>query len=269
MTINNLTYTIFRPAGNNTALVDRVVTNSGLRKQINDAIQRENPMVEQVGFINNKKGKYQLQMAGNEFCGNATRCAAYFFLQGKVGEVTISVSGAKRKLKAGIDNRKNTWTQIPVYSSPNKIQKTNIGQIVKMEGITHVVVNQKNKTLNRQQTKNKAKKILERYDFLNTVEASGVIFVTRLGQNIEIEPVVWVKNIKTLYYETACASGTAAVGLVETLSRKKSIKNMEILQPSGMFISVSVKYKQKKFYECTISGKVQILQQKAILNIDD
>ena len=56
--------------------------------------------VEQVGFLNISKP--ELLMAGGEFCLNATRCAVYNYLNGKEGNIKISVSGVKDIIKGFI-----------------------------------------------------------------------------------------------------------------------------------------------------------------------
>lgn len=43
------------------------------------------------GFLSNKINR--LEMAGGEFCINATRCAVYEYLGGKEGEIGLTVSG--------------------------------------------------------------------------------------------------------------------------------------------------------------------------------
>jgi diaminopimelate epimerase len=77
------------------------------------------PRVEQVGFLDRQKRK--LEMAGGEFCGNATRCTAYLLLDGKPGKVRIRVSGASELLSAKIDRSDNTWAQMPLSAA--KIRK--------------------------------------------------------------------------------------------------------------------------------------------------
>ena len=112
MNLNNLNLTILNPGGNVTALIDGIPTSRSRRKQINDAVMKNFPNVEQVGFFDSAPSR--LVMAGGEFCGNATRCLAYLLLGGKPGEIKISVSGANKPLGAGIDRNGNTWAQMPL-----------------------------------------------------------------------------------------------------------------------------------------------------------
>lgn len=61
-------YKILNPGGNKTAIVIGNEYSTKDKKEINDEILKENPEVEQVGFIDTKESK--LEMAGGEFCVN-------------------------------------------------------------------------------------------------------------------------------------------------------------------------------------------------------
>ena len=95
--------------------------------------------IEQVGFLD----KNFLRMAGGEFCGNATRSAAFILLKGEPGEIKLKVSGVKNYLKAGIKENRETYSEMPIFNSINKITqiKTNNQPefLVKMKGITHLI----------------------------------------------------------------------------------------------------------------------------------
>ena len=51
-------------------------------------------------------------------------------------------------------------------------------------------------------------------------EAAGVMFIERKNGKIILSPVVFVKEINTLFYETACGSGSVAVGIYESFKNK-------------------------------------------------
>ena len=74
-------YKILNPGGNKTALVEGLDFSKEERVKVNNIILEDNKDVEQVGFIDRSKRK--LEMAGGEFCMNATRCAIYEFLEKK------------------------------------------------------------------------------------------------------------------------------------------------------------------------------------------
>ena len=63
--------------------------------------------VEQVGFVEIGK-RPELQMAGGEFCGNATRSAASIYLNGKEGNLQMLVN-SKDVINTGIDENGKAW----------------------------------------------------------------------------------------------------------------------------------------------------------------
>ena len=60
---------------------------------------------------------------------------------------------------------------------------------------------------------------------LEESEAVGVMFCENIGPKLKINPVVWVKAINTLFYETACGSGTTATCMVEAYESGRKQKN--------------------------------------------
>ena len=112
MSQNNLDLTILNPGGNITALIKGIPASLLQRKLVNDAVMKRFPKVEQVGFYTFSPPR--LEMAGGEFCGNATRCTAYLLLGGKPGKIKIRVSGVNQPLAARIDRGGNTWAQMPL-----------------------------------------------------------------------------------------------------------------------------------------------------------
>ena len=93
-----------------------------------------------------------------------------------------------------------------------------------------------NKKYNKEELKEYAYNILKKNKLLKE-EAAGVMFIERKDGKIILSPVVFVKEINTLFYETACGSGSVAVGIYESFKNKGSV-NIDILQPSGEYINV-------------------------------
>ena len=247
-----LTYSIYYPGGNTTALVNQLILDPILKRKINAKIMALYPLVEQVGFINAKN--YRLEMAGGEFCGNATRCAAFFYLKGQSGKIKIQVSGVNKKLSAGVNEQKNVWTQIPLLDPPTtyKLGYT----LINIEGITQVIIP-------RSGNKTNAEKILSQLNLLKSIPAAGVIFVTKNQSIIKLDPFVYVRDIKTFFNETACASGTAAAGYY--LARKLNrAADFSILQPSKQILNVSV---QLKPLQVKISGQVKIIKKNLSITL--
>lgn len=270
MMSQEIIYQIYSPCGNDTALVQGVNFSQEFKKAINDKIMKKDTNVEQVGFVDNV-GTPWLIMAGGEFCGNASRCAAYDYLKGQAGEIEIEVSGAQGVLKAGVNEEGNAWSQMPIYSGDDVITVLEPGMYkVKMNGITHILVEveqAKPYLKDKKKLKESAMNLIRRFSISGVAavgveaegEAIGVIFLEEIDQRLKIHPVVWVRSIDTLFYETACGSGTVALGILKSLnqnSNQTSTQTLEILQPSGQVINTSVSLKDGKLVDAIISGKV-------------
>lgn len=251
-------YKIYIPSGNPTALVTKMIKDINIRKKINDEIMQKYDFVEQVGFISEKEP--ELLMAGGEFCGNATRSAINYYLKGKEGNIKIKVSGVRRQIIGGIDALGNTWVDMPIIKGDyqKSIQVINEEMmIIKMNGITHVVFETSDiDKYNNEELIEYAKSILKKENLLRR-KAAGVIFIKPINEkNIQIYPVVYVSKIKTLFYETACGSGSTAVGIYMCYKKKKSI-DINIIQPSGDIIKVKATGNEKNISSIIISGKVK------------
>ena len=106
--MDKIQYCKFDPTGNITALVETAVDIAD-QPAVASKIMEQEPDVEQVGFITyddtasaEESVPVSLRMAGGEFCGNATMCAAALFAirSGMRGgaepvQVNVRVSGAR------------------------------------------------------------------------------------------------------------------------------------------------------------------------------
>ena len=240
-------YCIFNPGGNITALVFNNHYEHHEKKIINDIILNKHSDVEQVGFIG--RDEFDLQMAGGEFCGNATRCAVKYYIKDSLEkEISIKVSGMKEKLISGINGDNEIWVDIPIKAAENT--EYNGIDIVKLDGITHIVFDEKQskKYLKKKELlKEYAKKIIDEFKIDDS--AVGVLFTEKDNEVIKLYPIVWVKEIDTLFFETACGSGTVAVSACSTGNK------FNVFQPSGYTILGEKIIKNNKVY-IKISGVV-------------
>lgn len=207
-------------------------------------------------------------MAGGEFCGNATRSAAYIFLNGKTGKIKVKVN-SKDIINAGVTDSHHAWCEIPIIKSKEAIIKKEKGiYIVTLNGITIIVIKpeQSEKYLNN---KNKLKdysiKFIEKYN-LKSNEAVGVMYTERIENSIKMHPIVWVKSINTLFYETACGSGTTATCMVEAYEKKQS-QIIDVIQPTGCIITGNIKYENNLITSAIISGEINYKSKKQKLTI--
>ena len=81
-------------------------------------------------------------------------------------------------------------------------------------------------------------------------------------------PIVWVKNINTLFCENACGSGTIAVTMIETLLSEKSNKYC-IMQPSGDVLETEIIIENKKIIKAILKGRIKTDNKIKILTIKD
>lgn len=271
---NSTTFEVvcLRPGGNDTALCIKSVDSLDERKRINDFLMNSYSNIEQVGFINLDVDNPELMMAGGEFCGNATRSSAWRILEGKPGLINIKVSGVDRKLKAGVSQDLEAFAQMPIYPDISNISFEDQNKkncTVKMEGITHYIDFDRSKIdgLSNDEIKVMAMDTIKSKG-LDKFPAAGVIFVSEKENGLDIFPVVYVRDINTVFCETACGSGTTAVGMCLALSKRENIKDVPIIQPTGLPIKVSVDFDGSKFGEAFISGPVEELNTLA-LEIDN
>ncbi len=258
-------YKIYIPSGNPTALVIGIIKDLNKRKEINNELMSKYDFVEQVGFINPDINNPELVMAGGEFCGNATRSAIKYYLRDQEGLLKIKVSGVKKKLDAGIDKNGNVWVDMPIIKGDYKNSVTQINgnsAIIRMYGITHLVIESDdiNKKYSKEKLKEYAYEILEEYNLLQE-DAAGVMFIEKRDNNIELTPIVFVREINTLFYETACGSGTTAVAIYESFKTNKNV-SINVLQPSGKVINVETKTENNSILNVRISGKVEEYETK-------
>lgn len=256
MNLEDVDYEVLNPGGNETALVMGLEYSDEERKIINNKILKQNDDVEQVGFMDIKKRR--LEMAGGEFCLNATRCAIWKILNGKVGSVDLTVSGNNNVLTGQILENKDVYVKLPVNKNISEIVTDNIlFQIIKIDGILLAVFSEelsknyiKKLKQNEEDTKKELKKLMSK--FKTKENAVGIILLEQAEEQIKINPIIWVKTIDTVFYETACGSGSLAAAYAKYVQDKEQC--FKILQPSGYSISVSIDMDKEYVKDVRLSG---------------
>jgi len=270
----NLRYSVVRPGGNDTCLIHGIIRDNQIRKQINDLIIQTHPNVEQVAFINNDPNSAEILMAGGEFCGNATRSAAWSILeQNPNTNIEITASGLEpgAKLQAGIDSQNNAWSQMPIKPETKNIETINeTTHLVHLDGISHLVIhspNLANTEINPESLKQESMELIKAHK-LETLPAAGVIYYLEQDSKIQIHPVVYVSSIDTLFYESGCGSGTTALAMVKAIQEDKSQSQLEVFQPSEMPIIVDIEFDGKQFLGAKISGPVELLTTGQLVQVN-
>lgn len=247
------------PSGNTTALIFDDDLRFKNRARLNAAILNawktrfsDNPEIEQCGFVTRAKDSRSiacLEMFGGEFCGNAIRSAVQVITQGRDGEGFIETSGSTQPLRYEVKDGV-VQLQMPVA----KFIKTNLGLRVDFEGISQLVIDDGS-------PRQLLTKILQD-DLLGFRKrpAVGVTYYNPITKQASF--CVWVKEVDTIFNETACGSGTAAIGLTEAVKNRTS-QALKVIQPSGKASEVTAEYdnRQNKVNKVSIAGPVEILYQ--------
>lgn len=243
-----------------------------------EIMQYGNIYAEQVGFIETpvteegkKKETLRLQMMGGEFCGNAARSLAAYMVYSsypslnKVEDkylVELEVSGAKGMVLCEVSPTKNSNEFYSKINMPLPISRDEIKfsyengslNIMKVElpGITHFIVYSDGiKDKENFFTKFKSELNLDKLD------AFGVMFYE--SHKNFLEPLVYVRETESLFWERSCVSGTTALAYALSYDKKENL-NIEINEPGGKLLAY-VKWYEGKIKSIKLDGKVTIVAE--------
>lgn len=258
--IGEVEYKVLNPGGNKTALVIGNDYTDAQKRLINKMIMEKHSQVEQVGFLSNKSKR--LEMAGGEFCMNATRCAIWEYLNGKEGEVQITVSGTDKEILGKVLNNKKVEAQLEIDKKiEDLVEVRNNFTCIKIDGILIAVLNEENSKdytqklkENEEKTKEEIKQVMIK-ELDSKDKAIGVMLLEKESGKIKINPIVWVKEIDTVFYETACGSGSLGTAIYNYLNNK--VNKIEIIQPSGYSINIELIGNEEYIEKAIISGVVE------------
>lgn len=191
---------------------------------------------EQAGFL--IPSEHHFEMAGGEFCGNATRSAAVLLHQHQAGlEKAFTVSGFEGVVNAAVEPLTNKTffvsASFPGMSAVAKsvcLEDSTPVKIVDLDGIVHVVIEGEFPS-NASEYSAQHRHIVEHFG-LGEREAVGVVWYEKSQDAVVMHPVVWVKAVDTFFYESSCGSGTIAVAAATGVAT--------IVQPTGMTISAEI-----------------------------
>lgn len=251
-------------AGNITAVVfdqrpldDRKFLNallpSAISKQYPDL-----PEVEQCCFIappQSADAVVRMEMF-DEFCGNAARSVAWLVTGGADHVGLIEASGDARALRFEVANG-NVQLEIPLPQRGGRTKKFDGGFFVRLDGISHIVVTDE-VARRRRGPRDLLQSLLmgTEYD-LSGAPAVGVTYYDLSTRAAEF--CVWVREAETVFDESACGSGTSAIGIALATAMRSSVR-VDVIQPSGETISTSANYDPSVGVTASqISGTVKML----------
>ena len=246
-------YVILNPSGNLTALVtewggaeDETAITARLMRESEQVAYLDPPM--QPGAL------ARIRLMGGEFCGNAAMAAAGWLvrdrlLNGQEMTVPVEVSGAQGVLFCrirGLEDGFEGTVEMPrvLGIRPAEISGIPVTE-VRMEGITHLVRE------NREPLeKEKAEALLKAFAEKTEAEAAGLL--DRNPETGFMRPLVYV-----LVWESACGSGTAAIGALEAWRRGNGKAETQVGQPGGVLRAEAVS-ERGSITEVQITGVVRI-----------
>ncbi|MCD5415397.1 MAG: diaminopimelate epimerase [Clostridiales bacterium] len=230
---------------------------------------------EQVGFIEridngSTEMPVRLHMMGGEFCVNAVRAfAAVIVNKGYTNNknkeektlLNIEIYGTREKVRCEVESINSSKyisiAKIPLHEDIydycvmyNRLKYK--GVIVEFGGIVHFVVDYK--------IDSKEKFFYEsmrQFAKLKDFDAFGVMFFDE--KSAYMEPLVYVRQTKSLIYERGCGSGTAAVGIIKARKHNRSIKE-HIEQPGGKLL-VEIILREDEICSISIGGTVEIVAE--------
>lgn len=242
-----ITYHILWPGGNTTAIVEQEVPRA-LQPSAARDIMAQDAQIEQVGFIEQPTipaAAFRLQMMGGEFCANAARAAAYWWLQGKKQtSVDFEISGFPQIIHFNLDGMPTLTLdgRFFIKSTMNKGET-----IVDLQGIRHIVTTTPG-------DKDEALKLIKKYS--QDSPATGAIFVSANGkENQTIDAYVQVAATQTCFHETACGSGSMAAALVAY--QKTGRLHHIVKQASGSQYQISFTVSRGHIQKINLAGDIE------------
>ena len=217
---------------------------------------------EQAGFVNVGQGK--LRMAGGEFCVNASRAVGALLAytaqcatpdQGTLAG--IAASAEQGMAGGGLPAERNDEIQVSGWRSPVRLRTrgsaplwqveallqlptcaiTTVAQgahLVRLPGISHLLLGGPTHPLPEDCYAAAAQ--MRQQHGLDADPAAGVIWWRERQGQLEMLPLVHVRDAGTTFLENACGSGALALALC--LSRAGLRRTFSIMQPGGSALEI-------------------------------
>ena len=237
---------ILDPTGNITALVEESVLPEEQPAAAAELMARY-PAVEQVGFVCFAAGadgtNAALRMAGGEFCGNASMCAAALTLlrSGRErGEVLLRVSGATEPVKVRLEkNGESAFRACVRMPGAQAVEardfafegRTGSLQLVRMEGISHLLVEEDSCFFGLRDEREAAERAVRLWCRELGADGLGLMFLER--GTLRLIPLVYIPGSSTCFWENSCASGSAAIGMA-LAARSGKTAELALTEPGGV-----------------------------------
>ena len=244
---------LFDPTGNITALVESPVA-IGEQSAAAERIMSRFPKVEQVGFVRfpeSEANPVELRMAGGEFCANAAMSTGALALlrrangagnSGTWETVSLRISGLSRETQTRLRRESADSFRASVRMPPVRALTENVFpfgtlrdklSIVRMEGICHAIVTPASAFFSLREDKAAAEEAARRICAALGAEAVGLMFLEGTAPRLRLTPLVFVPGSGTMFWESSCASGSAAVGEYLSAAAGGPV-SLELEEPGGV-----------------------------------
>ena len=240
---------IANPSGNITIFVLDRFARSQYAAVARGLLAREELEGEQVAFVT---GPHSIEMSGLEFCGNASRAFALMIAGFETASavsaeqetasphppgssahpsptsaqphtITINVSGADAPVNVLVDPAAGrSAVSIPLHRWSTAWDEP-CGTLVALGGIMHLVLEDVEPSLET------FLRIRERITSEYDPPALGVMFCS----DNKVTPIVYVRDVNSIYHEGSCCSGCASVAIARSIGRPDGRYDYELVQPAG------------------------------------
>lgn len=266
-------------SGNITLMVLTPTERKDYKRIATQLLQNKKLGGEQVAFLlpELEQGYPKMEMCGLEFCGNASRAFALYTSSidpNPTELVVVKVSGYNKPLTARItpyepnpveseqSGSHKTMAMVamemPVpngmhYLSSAELSARKGGSLVEIDGISHLIV--EDMAPARQVFETIKNRVYETID--PTLPAFGIMFYDTI--NKLMIPVVYVKDVDTIYFEGSCASGTVAASYALAKEMPDGIHQFTMQQPAGILYTTVEKDK----------GRIERIFLKGLVTLSD
>lgn len=258
---------VANPSGNITIFVKTPCIREQYQKIATQLLALEELGAEQVAFVRNLGNASAdsteaasdlvadidgaMDMCGMEFCGNASRAFALMLAQdeNKIGKISkrVQVSGCEEPLTVEVDmESQRAKIRMP---NPKSCEKIDGKCIVDFGGILHMIV--EDEIPSEECFKQYCKEIYKH----GNPPAVGVMFWDSAEE--KMTPVVYVKDVDTVYFEGSCGSGTTALAAARALDCEDGTYTWSVPQPEGI-IDVTAVVRGRNAEEIYIDSTIAI-----------
>ena len=212
-----LSYSVFDPTGNITVLVQTPVPAADQPRVASLLMARE-PTCEQVGFRmpDTPGADITVRMAGGEFCGNASMSAAAWLCTERGwarAAVTVAIGGQLIPVTAE-QTGEGCFRCAVTMPRPLRITEAFGLPLVELPGISHLIAT-------APMAREAAEEAIRGWCRALRADALGLMLLDEATGRLD--PLVYVPQADTLFWERSCASGTAAVGAWAGPNRELSL----------------------------------------------